>query len=179
MFDWADAEDGLHRISKKQVVQFLNESEKGDVYGFGFFCDAYDGTVLLVASTEQYHLSSLRDFEARFGPTDPEVFKWDIGNWKYPAGLFPSSSAEQSEFDVAWKEYQELLSQIENDDKQGMLEDVCFKVLRRLIHEGAFSTALSVKGVTILGPLALQENVLEKKKRLDNLFEAADKWPRQ
>jgi hypothetical protein len=151
MFDWASAGDRLYRISKKQVVQFLNGPDKGDVYGFGFFCDAYDGTVYLVANTEQHHLSSLRDFEARFGPTDPEIFRWDIGNWKYPGGLFPSSSTEQHEFDEAWKVYQELLSQIGNDDKQGMLEDICMAVLRRLIHEGAFSTAPGLKGFAILG----------------------------
>jgi hypothetical protein len=171
MSDWAAAEDGLHRISKKQVVQFLNGAEQDNVYGFGFFCDGYDGTVLLVANTEQYHLSSLCDFEARFGPTDPEVFRWDIGNWKYPAGLFPSSSVEQNEFEDAWKESQEPLSQIDNDDKQEILEDVCFKVLERLIQGRAFSDTTSVKGVMILGPLALQGSVLEKKKRLDSLLQ--------
>ncbi len=174
MFDWAAAEDRLHRISKKQVVHFLNGAEQDNVYGFGFFCDGYDGTVLLVANTEQYHLSSLRDFEARFGPTDPEVFRWDIGNWKYPAGLFPSSSAEQNEFEDAWKEYREPLSQIDNDDKQGMLEDVCFKVLRRLIQGRAFSDTPSVRGIMILGPLALEESVLEKKKRLNSLLQRDD-----
>jgi Uncharacterised protein family UPF0047 len=166
MFDWAAAEDRLHCIAKKHVGQFLNGAEQSDVYGFGFFCDAYNGTALLVANTEQYYLSSLRDFEARFGPANAEVFKWDIGNWEYPAGLFPSSSAEQDEFEDAWKkEYQEPLSQIENDDKQSMLEEVCFKVLRRLIQARVFSAVPSVKGVTILGPTALKENVLEKRRR--------------
>lgn len=94
MFDSAVAEDGLLRISKDQVGRFLDRAEQEHLYGFGFFCDGYDGTVLLAANTEQYHQKSLRDFEARFGPTDPEVFRWDIGNWKYPGGLFSSSSVE-------------------------------------------------------------------------------------
>jgi hypothetical protein len=92
MFGWAAARERLHGISKKQVVQFFKGPDKGDVYGVGFFCDAYDGWVYLVANTEQYYHSSLRGLEARFGQTDPEVFRWDIGNWKYPGGLFPSSS---------------------------------------------------------------------------------------
>jgi hypothetical protein len=171
MFDWAAAEDGLHRISKKQVVHFLNGAEQDNVYGFGFFCDGYDGTVLLVANTEQYHLSSLRDFEARFGPTDPEVFRWDIGNWKYPAGLFPSSSVEQRGFDTAWNEYREPLSEIENDKKQEMLEDLCSGVLMRLFNEGVFSTDSSLMGFTVLGPDDGQEIVLEKKKRFNGLLQ--------
>src|SRR5205823_2176245 len=115
-----------------------NEAGQNDVYGFGFFCDAYDGTILLVANTEQYHLSNLQDFEARVGPTDPEVYKWDIGNWKYPGGLFPSASAEQREFDEAWQEFQKPLSRIDHDEKQARLEEVCVEVLRRLINEGTF-----------------------------------------
>lgn len=171
MFDWAAVEDGLHRISKKQVGQFLNRAEQDDVYGFGFFCDGYDRAVLLVANTEQYHQNSLRDFEARFGPTDPEVFRWDIGNWKYPAGLFPSSSVEQREFDTAWNEYQEPLSEIENDKKQEILEDLCSGVLMKLFNEGAFSTASSLMCFTVLSPDDGQEIVLEKKKRFDGLLQ--------
>src|SRR4051794_17933656 len=112
MFDWVAARETLYRISKKQVGQFLNGPDKSDVYGFGFYCDAYNGTVYVVANTEEYHVHSYGDFQARFGPAAPEVFRWDIGNWKYPGGLFPSSSAEQHDFDEAWKEYQESLSQI-------------------------------------------------------------------
>ena len=173
MFDRAAAEDALHRISKRHVSQFLNGPDGCDTYGFGFFCDAYDGTVCLVANTQQYHLTSLRNFGAQFGPVDRDLFRWDIGNWKYPAGLFSSSSAEQREFYETWKECQVALSQIENDDNQERLEDICFKVLRRLIHEGAFSMAPTGGGVMILGPTALRQNVLERKKRLDRLLDPA------
>jgi Domain of unknown function (DUF4303) len=171
MFDWPAAVDRLHRISKEQVVRFLAGPDKDDVYGAGLFCDAYDGSVYLVANTERYYRTSLRDFKARFGQTDPEVFRWDIGNWKYPGGLFPSSSAEQQAFDTAWEEYREPLSQIESDDKQGMLEDACVEVLMRLFKEGAFSTAPRLKGLMVLGPVVGQEDVLEKKKRLDSLLQ--------
>jgi Domain of unknown function (DUF4303) len=171
MFDWPAAVDLLHRISKEQVVRFLAGPDKDDVYGAGLFCDAYDGSVYLVANTEQYHRTSLRDFEARFGETDPEVFRWDIGNWKYPGGLFPSSSAAQQAFDTAWGEYRQALSEIESDHKQGILEDACAEVVKRLFKEGTFSTAPFLKGFTVLGPDAGQEDVLEKKKRLDSLLQ--------
>ena len=59
MVDWAGVGETLHRISKKHLVQFLKGRDKGDVYGVGLFCDAYDGNVYLVANTEQYHQSSL------------------------------------------------------------------------------------------------------------------------
>ncbi len=62
------------------------------------------------------------------------------------------------------------MAQIENDDTQGMLEDVCVDVLRRLIHEGVFSPATKLMGVMTLGPDDRKEAVLEKKKRLDSLF---------
>ncbi len=75
--------------------------------------------------------------------------------------------------------YQEPLCKIENDDNQRMLEDLCLKVLRRLIHEGAFSTSSSLEGFTILGPDDGQASVLEKKKRLDSLFQPADQRPKQ
>lgn len=171
MFDWPTAVDRLHRISKEQVVRFLAGPDNDDVYGVGLFCDAYDGAVYLVANTEQFHRASLCDFEARFGQTDPEVFRWDIGNWKYPGGLFLSSSVEQQAFDSAWDECREPLSQIESDDKQGMLEDACVEVLMRLFKGGAFSTAPRLKGLTVLGPAAGQEDVLAKKKRLDSLLQ--------
>jgi len=169
MFDWTAAAETLYSISKKQIAQFLRGSEKSDVYGFGFFCDP-DGFVYLVANTEHYHMSSLRQYQARFGPTAPEVFRWDIGNWKYPGGLFPSSSAEQEAFDHAWQEYQQQLMQMDNERKQEMLEDVCSEVLARLVQEGSLSGIPSLKGFTIQGPDDPQETVLEKKKRFDNVF---------
>jgi hypothetical protein len=55
-----------------------------------------------------------------------------------------------------------------------MLEDVCFNVLRRLVHEGMFSPAPGLKGFTILGPDDRQESVLERKKCLDSLLQPAD-----
>jgi len=171
MFDWVPAVERLHRISKEQVERFLAGPDKDDVYGMGFFCDAYDGTVCLVANTEHYHRTRLRDFEAGFGPTDPEVFRWDIGNWKYPGGLFPSSSAEQQSFNLAWEEYRAPLCQIESDAQQGVLEDACIEVLIRLFKEGTFSIAPRLNGFAVLGPYAGREDVLENKIRLDSLLQ--------
>ena len=171
MFDRTAAEECLHRISQPQIIRFLSGPDRGDVYGFGFFCDAHDGTVYLVANTERNHLNSLREFEERYGPTDPAVFQWDIGNWEYPGGLFPSSSAEQHQFEEAWREFQEPLSQMQDGQSQGLLEEVCAVVLKRLLHEGTFSTALGLKGFTVLGFDDAQGSVLEKKKRFDSIFQ--------
>ena len=179
MFDRVAAEDGLFRTSKRQIDRFLAEGEQDGLYGFGFFCDAFDETVLLVANTEQFHLTSIRSFEAEFGPTDPEIFRWDIGNWKYPAGLFPPVTAEQNLFEVLRKESLEPLSEVDGDDKQGMLEEICFNVLRRLIRGRTFSPVSTLRGVTVLGPTLLLENVLDRKKRLDSLFTSADEEPEQ
>jgi hypothetical protein len=170
MFDWTAATDALHRISRNQIARFLAGPDKDDLYGIGFFYDAEEGIVYLVANTEQYYQSSLLDFENQFGPTDAEVYRWDSGNWKYPGGLFPSSSPEQLEFENAWKEYQWPLSQLRREDKQVLLEEMCLKVLEDLIREGVFSTAPRVQGGTILGPYERGKIVLEKKKKLDHLF---------
>ena len=169
MFDWAAAANCLHRVAKTQVGRFLDCPEVAGVYGVGFFCDAYDGSVYLVANTEEYHQSHLREFQARFGPTDPEVFRWDIGNWKHPGGLFPSSAAAQVEFDAAWEEYRGPLSGMEDDKKQAKIEEVCGAVLALLLKEGAFSTASGLKGFTVLGPDDRHEGVLGKRLLLDRL----------
>jgi hypothetical protein len=169
MFNWAAAATDLYNASKSQIAQFLARPDNRDVYGLGFFCNADDGVVYLVANTEQYYRSSLLEFEKRFGPTDKEVYRWDSGNWKYPGGLFLSSSPEQLEFEKAWESYQKSLSQLELDDKQALLEDVCRKVLRWLSREGVLSKMAGLQGVTILGPDDQEGAVLEKKQNLSDL----------
>jgi hypothetical protein len=171
MFDRTAAIDRLHQLSKEQIARFLAGPDKDDVYGIGFFCHAFWGEVCLVANTEQYHQTSLRDYELRFGQTDPEAFRWSIGNWKYPAGLFASSSMEQEPFDTPWEEFREPLSQIESDDNQELLEEACIDVLMRLFKEGAFLSAPRLIGLTVLGPDDGEELAIEKKKCLDKLLQ--------
>jgi hypothetical protein len=152
-------------MSVPHVHRFLSGPDADDVYGFGFFCDAY-GPVYLVADTEQYHCESLSEYEARFGQVDREVFRWNIGNWKYPGGLFASSSAEQREFDIAWKSYEALLRQLDDDTTQSKLEAVCVQVLRALYVDGVFTQARRLKGLTVLGPDATDEMVLNNLQQL-------------
>lgn len=167
MFDWETATHVLHHISKNQVVRFLGGSDEDDIYGFGFFCDASTGVIYLTANTEQYHETGFSEFEKRYGPTDKEVYRWDIGNWKYPGGLFTSSSPEQLDFDRTWRQYQEALSQLEDESKQLFLEEVCLKVLERLVDEGVFSREPALQGFMILGPNDQGEALLAKKRRFN------------
>ncbi len=48
---------------------------------------------MLVANGHRYFASSLRDYTERWGSTDDEEFRWNIGNWEHPGGL--ASSEEQ------------------------------------------------------------------------------------
>ena len=172
MFDWAAAEELLYKISKEHVTKFLDGPVKDRVYGLGFFCDAFAGDVYVVADTIENKAGCSGNF------TDiEEQDKWDIGLWKYPGGLFPPVlDGEQWEFDNAWQQYRERIAEIEGDEKQVLLEETCFRVLRRLILDGVFSTAPNVEGFNILGPDDPQSAVLEKKTRLDQRL--AQVWGR-
>jgi len=162
-FDWAAATACLTRISRIQVGRFLVLPEADDVYGMGFFCNASHGNVSLVANTEQHHQRGLRQSRADRRTTNPKVFRWDTGNWKYPGGLFPSRSAEQTEFDAAWKEYRELLSRIDHNMTQERLEEVCVDVLLQLFQEGAFVAGTSLKGFIVLSPYDFGRCLLDKR----------------
>lgn len=59
---------------------------------------------------------------------------------------------------------------MEDDKKQDKIEEVCVRVLSVLFKEGAFSTASSLKGFTVLGPDDRQEDVLGKKLPLDRFL---------
>lgn len=163
MFGWAAATACLTRISRILVGRFLVLPEAGDVYGMGFFCDASHGNVSLVANTEQHHPSGLRKSRADRRTTNPKVFRWDTGNWKYPVGFFPSRSPEQTEFDAAREEYREPLSQIDHNMTQERLEEVCVDVLLQLFKEGAFGAATSLKGFIVLSPYDFGRSLLDKR----------------
>ena len=167
MLDWSAARETLHKISKKHLHQFFVEQAAEEVYGFGFFCDAFQGSVYLVANSLGFHQRKLKDFISQFGPTDEQTFKWEIGNWQFPGGLFRSSSPEQIEFDSAWNPVRQSLEQMDGNGKQDVLEEVCIGVLERLIQEDTFSPAVDVQGFIVLGPDDRSEVVMVKKHRLD------------
>jgi len=146
-----------------QVGRFLVLPEAGDVYGMRFFCDASHGNVCLVANTEQHHQSGLRKSRDYRRTTNPKVFRWDTGNWKYSGGLFPLRSPEQTEFDTAWEEYREPLSRIDHNMTQERLEEVCVDVLLQLFQEGAFAAGTSLKGFIVLSPYDFGRCLLDKR----------------
>jgi hypothetical protein len=173
MFDWTAAADTLYQISKKQLTDFFRSQGADDIYGIGFFSDVIEG-VLLVANTEDYYLSSLRDFEAKWGATDREVFRWEIGNWQYPCGLFPSSSVQQDEFYYEWKKVRMQPGWFVSDETQLVLEGICRDVLARLHQEDAFSPARNLKGLTVVGHDDSPPDILRQKERMDVLLQSAE-----
>jgi hypothetical protein len=170
MLDWLSVKGTLYIYMKKQFAALLGGPEKDEVYGVGFFCDSSVGDVLAVANTEAYYEKSLQRFEEQFGPTDADQFRWDIGGWKYPAGL-PWLGTLGGEFDAAWCPYRESLRQLEEEEIQGQLEDACREVLGRLVDDGVFANAANLRGFAILGPDDPGSAVLEKKEHLDYLLE--------
>jgi hypothetical protein len=169
MFDWKAAEEILYAISKEQVARFLGRIDCDDLYGLGYFCDLNEG-VMLVAGTRRHLTASLREHVERFGPTDEETFRWDVGNWEYPAGL-ALSTEEQMEYDAAWERIGRPLAETGDDRDPGHLEDLCVRVLRRLCNEGAFAAARRLEGFMVLGPDDSPEAVLLKKRHLDMVLE--------
>jgi hypothetical protein len=91
-FDWAGAEEALNRLSKEQFARFLERVDRCDLYGLGFFCDPIEG-VMPAANTRSFHAACFREYVEGGGRTDEETFRWDTGNWQYPAGL--ASSTEE------------------------------------------------------------------------------------
>ena len=162
----------LYVHAKEQFGLLFHGAEKDDVYGVGFFCDISVGDALCVANTEQYYQSSLRAFEAQFGAANADQFRWDIGNWKYPAGL-PSVSSE--DFHADWRPYQESLRELADDQAQQKLEQMCGSVLERLCDEGIFSGARGLEGFNILGPDDPANVVLAKRQRLQSLLRHKDR----
>jgi hypothetical protein len=167
-FNWAEAEEALYRISKDQFTGFLRRADTGDLYGLGFFCDPIEG-VMPVANTRSCHDAGFRQYVEQGGTTDEETFRWDIGNWEFPAGL-AASTEEQMEFDAHWERIWSRFTEPKDDRTPGLLEDLCIRVLRRLIDEGVFWDARGIEGFSVLGPDDRAEDVLAKKARLDDLL---------
>ena len=192
MLDWAGATNLLYRITKQQILRFIEEHETAEVCGLGFYCDSLYGCVHLVADTEEQWRITLRDHKvsvANASPEairdypdlyqmSPEVLRWDIGNWKYPAGLFPSASPDQRGFDTGWQPQQELLDSIGKEkssevveEYQGILIDVCSRTLIRLFNERNLSALHGLEGFTVMGPDDPREAGFERKKHFDCLID--------
>jgi len=106
------------------------------------------GVVYLVTNTFAYHDLTVADKPL----ADKEFFKWDIGNWQYPGGLFPSASPEQREFDTTWETIWGQLAELTDDLSQQRLEEMCVQVMGRLAQQGAFSGARKLAGIVVAGP---------------------------
>lgn len=165
--DWAAAAEALFELSRSQVARFLGAAPKGRIYGFGFFCDSYAGIVYLVANTSEYHCRSLHDYTAKFGPIEEELFKWDIGNWQYPGGLFPSASPDQREFDSEWEKHGQLIAGLHDDSAQPRLEEICAAVLDRLVCAGAFEEIPNLEATIVCGLYDRGMALLAKKKAVE------------
>jgi hypothetical protein len=153
---WMDSDwlkKRLLSLSKEQLLMFW-EKTGSDVYGVGFFCDAVNGVVFLVANTRKYHNES---FATSGIPVEREsLFRWDIGNWEWPGGLFPSSSSEQLSFDESWAK-----AIIGVTLTQQCLEEICKAVLIEL-HDMPGSPLTGVEGMIVLGPEDNDQTILQK-----------------
>lgn len=169
--DWAAAEEVLHRISLGQVACFFDRHPAERVYGLGYFADAFAGGVYLVANTEEFHARNLAGDPAGAGSTEREEARWDIGNWQFPGGLFPSASPEQQEFDRAWADIAgRQMEGGQEGDLQEHLEALCVRVLGRLVRDGAAAGMRELEGLVVAGPHDSGQDVLEKKKVIDPLL---------
>ena len=163
MIDWEAAEAVLLRAAREQLADFLDEFDRDDLYGLGFFASSYEG-VALVAAGRRAMDEQLRSYRAQFGPPDDEfAFRWDIGNWQFPAGL----EYGQQEFDAAWAEFAEALKDDCDDANEPLLIGLCERVLARLAAEGTFATVPDLEGLIVLGPDDPSEVVPDRKRRLD------------
>jgi hypothetical protein len=170
MFDWDHAEEVLYAISKDHLTRFLGQQGRDDIYGLGFFCDLIEG-VMLVANTRACHDSSFQESKNWSEKPNEALFRWDIGNWEYPAGLFPSDSEEQAEFDRVWKEVGVPVAYSDEDERtQRLLEALCGKVFKRLAEAGVLTPARGLEGLVVLGPDDEDKAILTKKKRLDPIL---------
>lgn len=170
--NWIEAKETLLVLARLQLATFLESEEREDVYGIGFFCDSYQGSVCLVANTNSFHSRKFHEYIAEFGSgeghEDETTFRWDIGNWKYPAGLVPDA------FNAGWEKFEAALKDATfagagDDQDQERLESLAAAILACLVDEGAFAHAPALEGFNVLGPDDPQQSVLVKKSKFDTL----------
>lgn len=146
--------DQLLALSKDCVVRFLNSDQ--DVYGLGFFCDAYEINVYLVANTRKFLAE-----QAKLAVSAKDSLKWDTGNWEWPGGLFPSASPEQRAFDNSWKSIAKGLGSISQQE----LELCCRDVLVAL-NEIVDLRSRGIEGLVVQGPDDSESTLMQKLIRL-------------
>ena len=168
--DWNSFEQTLFDAAKRHLATFLVAPEVQDIYGVGFFCDAVPpGCIRLVANTRSYHTKAFGEYAARFGTCNEDVFRWDTGNWKCPAGLFPSATANQQAFDDTLSPFLSVFA-VESDEAQAELEQMCGRTLKRLYEDGVLLLAKQLEGLTVNGPYGDSETQLGKKRSFDYLL---------
>jgi hypothetical protein len=154
IFDWQTAKETLLSISFSEIEAFLASPRTRHVYGIGYFCHNSYGHVLLVANSTDYHERAFRDFCQKYGLCDEDEFKWQIGNWEYPAGIAEGCGQQSKQYTEGWRPYREkieaaLTADIDNHPG-GFLREACSEVLRKLIRNGAFRSASQPLGFTVM-----------------------------
>ena len=153
-FPWHDAKQTLLRISRAELQSFFQSDRSQDVYGVGFFCHNSYGDVLLVANTADYHRASFQGYVEQFGICNEIEYKWNIGNWQYPAGIAAGPNQQSPEYSRSWAPYQKIIDEMtmsEAVDHAGdQLRNLCCEVLQSLISEGLFDARLPHLGFTVM-----------------------------
>jgi hypothetical protein len=154
--------DALLALSLPHIRLFIDKYGSG-FYGFGFFCDASNGLVYLVANSEEFHQESFNNMLSLMNTANEDQFKWDIGNWQFPAGLFPSASAEQRQFERGWVEIRNKSPELTQKD----LEKCCKAVLMKL-HGISDSPLAGIEGLIVLGPDDSNNDIVTKRVLVKN-----------
>jgi hypothetical protein len=151
-FDWGTAKSTLLRISALEIAEFLRSDRFDGVYGFGYFCHNSYGSVLLTANTTDHHEQSYHDFVSKFGRYDKDHFKWDIGNWKYPAGIGQGPGQQSDQYQRGWRPFAGAIdAAMASEASPGLeLRGFCIAVLRQLLHDGVFQKRTQSLGFTVM-----------------------------
>ena len=110
-----DVLDDFVQLVTRQLNQFL-ATNVPDCYAVGFFCDAFSGSVLLARIRRNF---TAKTFDPFRGIINEERFRWEMGNWKYLAGLFPSSSPEQKAYEKAWADIRSRIRVVSQESLSG------------------------------------------------------------
>ena len=152
-FDWQAARSALLQVSALEISDFLQSDRAVGVYGIGYFCHNSYGNVLLVANTDEYHDKSYREFVQRWGPYEEDHYRWEIGNWCFPAGIASKGPGQVSEqYSSGWAPYEKVIDgAMGDDDSPGLrLRDFCVETLRQLIRDGVFQDSIPHLGFTVM-----------------------------
>ena len=153
-FPWHDAKQTLLRISQPEIRTFLQSDRSRGLYGIGYFCHNSYGDVLIVANTTDFHRDSFRGYVEEFGPCHEDEFKWDIGNWQYPAGIANGPGQQSPDYQSSWEPFRKTIDQPTVngavDHPGAQLRNLCCDVLQSLITKGIFDAYLPNLGFTVM-----------------------------